>query len=147
MTAQGCVFCDIIAGGVAASRVYEDHATIAFVDLRQPTTGHLLVVPKEHVETVYDLTPAMAAHLAQVVVVTARAMRRTLRPAGLSIWQSNGVVAGQEVPHVHLHLLVREQDDELLRVYPAKPLYPERAALDDLAATIRAGFGVPGHGG
>ena len=144
MTAQGCVFCDIIAGRVAASSVYEDYATIAFADLRQPTAGHVLVAPKEHVETLYELTPDLAARLAQVAVMTARAMRRTLQPAGLSVWQSNGVVAGREVPHVHLHLLVREPGYELLRVYPVKPPYPERVALDRLAATIRAGFSVPG---
>jgi histidine triad (HIT) family protein len=140
---QDCVFCSIIKGQVASSQVYEDDATVVFTDLRQPTTGHLLVVPKRHVEMIYDLAPDEAARLMQTVVLTARAMRRTLRPDGLNIWQSNGPAAYQEVPHVHIHLLVRQPDDDLLQVYPTSPSYPDRAALDRLAATVKAGFNQP----
>lgn len=138
--AQACVFCDIMAGRETASIVYEDEATVVLVDLRQPSAGHLLVIPRPHVETIYDLPPETAASLMRVVVLTARAMRETLRPAGLSMWQSNGLAAGQEVPHVHIHLLTRAPDDGLLRIYPAKPPRPERAALDQLALRIKAGF-------
>ena len=137
-----CVFCDIVAGNVRASVVYEDEGAIAFIDLRQPTEGHVLVVPKQHVETLDALPLDLAARLMQVAVLTARAMRQSLQPAGLSLWQSNGAVAGQEVPHVHLHLLARQPHDGLLRVYPAKPPYPDRETLDRLAATVRAGFGA-----
>jgi len=140
MPEQDCVFCAIIAGQVAASRVHEDDATVVFPDLRQPMTAHLLVVPKQHVEMIYDLAPEQAARLMQTVVLTARAMRRTLRLEGLSIWQSNGSGAHQEVPHVHVHLLVRQPDDGLLRVYSTPPSYPDDAALERLAATVRAGF-------
>jgi histidine triad (HIT) family protein len=143
MSEQDCVFCSIIKGQIASSQVYEDDATVVFTDLRQPTTGHLLVVPKRHVEMIYDLDPNEAARLMQTVVLTAQAMRRTLRPEGLTIWQSNGEAAHQEVPHVHIHLLVRQLEDGLLRVYPTRPSYPDRAALDRLAATVRAGFDQP----
>ncbi len=137
---QACAFCAIVARREAVSVVYEDAETIVFADLRQPGAGHLLVVPKPHVETIYDLPLGTAAYLMQVVVLTARAMRDVLQPAGLSIWQSNGLAAGQEAPHVHVHLLTREPDDGLLQVYPAKPARPERAVLDQLAMTIKAAF-------
>jgi histidine triad (HIT) family protein len=143
MPDQDCVFCTIISGQVESSQVYEDDATLVFTDLRQLTSGHLLVVPKRHVEMIYDLVPDDAARLMQTVVLTARAMRRTLRPEGLTVWQSNGEAAHQEVPHVHIHLLVRQPDDGLLRVYPTSPSYPDRAALDRLAATVKAGFDQP----
>jgi histidine triad (HIT) family protein len=138
--AQDCVFCEIIASRVGASVAHEDDATLVFADLRQPSAGHLLVVPKRHVEQVYDLDPETAARLMQMVVLTARAMRQALQPEGLSIWQSNGGAAGQEVPHVHVHLLARSAGDGLLRVYPERPPYPDRNALDQLAAAIKAGF-------
>ena len=144
---SNCVFCDIVAGNVRASVVYEDEGAIAFMDLRQPTEGHVLVVPKQHVETLDALPLDLAARLMQVAVLTARAIRQSLQPAGLSLWQSNGAVAGQEVPHVHLHLLARQPDDGLLRVYPAKPPYPDWDTLDRLAATVRAGFGAFDEGG
>lgn len=142
-----CVFCDIVVGKTPASVVYEDASTISFMDLRQLAEGHVLVVPKQHVETLDVLPLDLAARLMQGAVLTARALRHSLHPAGLSLWQSNGAVAGQEVPHVHLHLLARQPHDGLLRVYPAKPPYPDRDTLDRLAAAVRAGFVAVDEGG
>lgn len=137
---SGCIFCEIVAGSERASVVYEDDAALAFMDLRQPNPGHVLVIPKTHVETVYELDQKTAAGLFQAVVLTARAVRRTLQPPGLNISQSNGVVAGQEVFHVHIHLMPRQRGDRLFRMYSRRPAYPERAVLDQLAITIRSGF-------
>lgn len=133
-----CVFCEIVVGRVGASIVYAGDATVVFADRRQPTEAHLLVVPKQHRETIYDLHPTEASQLMQTVVLTARAVRAVVQPAGLSVWQSNGRAAGQEVPHVHVHVLARRPDDGLLRVYPARPPYPDRLALDQLAQRIKA---------
>jgi histidine triad (HIT) family protein len=137
---QACVFCAVIAGRREASRVYEEDASLVFADLWQPTAAHLLVVPKQHVETIYDLAPDLAAQLMQTVVRTAQALRRAVRPPGLMIWQANGAAAQQEVPHLHVHLLVRQPGDGLFQVDPAQRSHPDRAALDRLAATVRAGF-------
>jgi histidine triad (HIT) family protein len=135
-----CVFCTVIAGRLEASRVYNDDASLVFADVWQPTTAHLLVVPRQHVETMYDLAPDLAARLMQTVVRTAQALRRTVRPPGLMIWQANGDAAQQEVPHLHVHLVVRQPGDDLFQVNPAQRFYPDRATLDRLAATVRAGF-------
>ena len=135
-----CAFCGIVAGSMEASVVYEDDATLAFMDLRQPNAGHVLVIPKEHVETIYDLLPETGARLMQTVIRTARAVRRSVQPGGLSIWQSNGEAAGQEVPHLHVHLFARQPRDGFLRVYPERPARPDRTVLDQLAEQIRAGF-------
>jgi histidine triad (HIT) family protein len=120
--------------------VFEDGATLAFLDLRQPTAAHVLVIPKQHVETVFDLDPDTAARLMQTVVLVARAVQTSLKPAGINLWQSNGHAAGQEVPHVHMHILTRAVADGLLRLYPQRPRQPARSELDALAATIRAGL-------
>ena len=136
----GCVFCDIVAGRVPASIVWADDAVVAFMDLRQPTQAHVLVIPRMHVETIDELPLDLAGRLMQSTVLIARAMRETLHPAGLSLSQSNGEAAGQEVPHVHLHLLTRDLGDGLLRVYPGAPNLPDRATLDALAARIAAGI-------
>jgi histidine triad (HIT) family protein len=125
---------------VEASVVFEDDATLAFMDLRQPNGGHVLVIPKQHVETIYDLPPDVGARLMQTVVRTARAMRRGIQPDGLSIWQSNGEAAGQEVPHLHMHLFARQPRDGFLRVYPERPARPDRSVLDQLAERIGASF-------
>lgn len=101
----------------------------------------MLVIPKCHIETICELEPDIGGRLMQTVVLVARAVQRSLQPRGLSLWQSNGPAAGQEVPHVHVHVLARQPQDGLLRIYPEEPDYPESAALDRLAAQIRASLG------
>lgn len=113
-----CVFCRIISGELDSAAVYEDESTVAFLDLRQSNEGHVLVVPRNHIEHIYDLDESTAAALASTVCRIARAVRRVYKPDGLSIWQSNGPAAGQEVPHVHWHVFPRYPDDGHLVVYP-----------------------------
>ena len=113
-----CVFCLIIRGELDAAVVYEDESTLAFLDLRQSNEGHVLVVPRKHVEQIYDLDEDTASALAGTVGRIAGAVRRVYAPEGLSIWQSNGPAAYQEVPHVHWHVLPRYTDDGHLVVYP-----------------------------
>lgn len=133
-----CVFCRIVERQVEASRVYEDDATLAFIDLRQPNPGHVLVVPKVHVPMLDQLPLDVAARLMQTVVLVTGAVRRGFAPDGINIWQSNGVAAGQEVFHVHMHVFPRRAGDDCLRIYPQAPPTPARAELDRLAARLRA---------
>ena len=100
----------------------------------------MLVIPKQHVELIYELDDESAARLFQTVVRVARAIRASLRPTGLNVSQSNGPAAGQEVPHLHMHLWPREMGDGLLRFYTERPGNSSRAALDALAARIRTGL-------
>ena len=135
---ESCVFCRIVAGEEPASVVLESELTLAFMDLRQFHPGHVLVVPKQHLLNIYDLTdPVLAASLMHSVAEVARAVRAMVAPDGLNVWQSTGEAAGQEVPHLHFHVLPRHADDGLLRVYPSKPGYPPRAELDELAGRLR----------
>lgn len=135
-----CAFCGIVAGRIEASVVHEDFDTVAFVDLRQPggpRGGHLLVVPKTHVEFLFDLPDELAAHLMQTVVRVAGAVQRLTEPGGISVWSSNGAAADQEVPHVHMHVVARYDGDRLLKVYGESPERPGRAELDELAARVQ----------
>lgn len=132
-----CVFCDIIRREAEASYVYEDDATLAFMDLRQANPGHVLIVPKKHVATLYELDPQTAARLFQSAVHVSQAVMRVFTPEGLNLWQSNGEVAGQEIFHVHLHLQPRFAGDGLFNIYPVHPPVTARAELDQLAARLR----------
>ncbi len=113
-----CVFCRIIQGELDAAVIYEDESTMAFLNLRQSNEGHVLVVPRRHFEQIYDLDDDSACALACTVRKVARAVRCVYSPDGLSIWQSNGPAAYQEVPHVHWHVFPRYTDDGHLVVYP-----------------------------
>lgn len=133
-----CVFCQIVAGQAPASVVYQDEKVIAFMDLNQPNPGKVLVMPRCHIETIYDLDDGLAAHLMQVSVRLARALRTTIQPDGLNLFQANGAAAQQSVFHFHLHLVPRYHSDSILIRWPAQT--PSREALDQLAAQIGAGL-------
>ena len=135
-----CAFCEILAGRAPASVVYADARVVAFVDLRQAEPGHVLVVPRTHVPRVHLLGAEDAAALMQAAVRIASALdAAALAPEGMSLWQSNGEGAFQEVDHVHLHVHPRRVGDGLLDVYPrGLPEPVPRAVLDELAGRVRA---------
>ena len=101
-----------------SATIYEDESTLAFMNLHQSNEGHVLVVPRNHFEQIYDLDEVTASSLAISICKVARAVRRVYAPEGLSIWQSNDPAAFQEVPHVHWHVFPRYTDDGHLVVYP-----------------------------
>jgi histidine triad (HIT) family protein len=137
------VFCRIVAGDEPASVVLDAGRVLAFMDLRQFHPGHVLVVPKEHVADIYGLDdPALAGDLLSIVAIVAQAVRDVIGPEGMNIWQSNGEAAGQEVLHLHFHVLPRFKGDGLLRVYPSRPGYPRREELDSVAGQLRSA--IPG---
>ena len=113
---EGCVFCRIVAGELPASVVHEDESVLAFMDIAQLSAAHVLVIPKGHAETIDQLPLDAAGPLMSGVVRVAAAVRSAFAPDGISVWQSNGEAAGQEVPHVHFHVLARRAGDKLMRI-------------------------------
>ena len=139
-----CVFCGIISGVSPAAFVAEDDDAVAFLDLRQAVSGHVLVVPRRHTPSIYELPPEDGAALMSLAMRVSRAVRDALRPEGLNLWQSNGEVAGQEVNHVHLHVHPRRAGDGIWHIYPyglPEPSAPEYLAhlATSLRAALRAG--------
>ena len=108
-----CIFCAIVAGRAPCEQLFEDADTLAFMDIHPANDGHCLVIPKAHRPTVFDIVPAEFAAVARTLVRVGGAVRQALHPAGLSLVQANGVVAGQSVMHLHVHVLPRREGDEL----------------------------------
>jgi histidine triad (HIT) family protein len=136
--AESCAFCDIIRGGARASIVWEDDLTVAAVDLRQFHAGHTLVIPRQHFRDIRELDHATGAALMASVVRIARAVATAFPSDGLSLWNSIGAGADQEVPHLHIHVHPRRIGDQLLRVYPSAPALPERNTLNRYADILRS---------
>ncbi|MEX3592492.1 MAG: HIT family protein [Burkholderia sp.] len=101
------IFAKILRGELPCMRVYESDSTIAFMDIMPQSPGHTLVVSKEAVEMLYELSDEAATECIRVTKRIALAIRESLRPDGLFVGQFNGVAAGQTVPHVHFHLVPR----------------------------------------
>jgi histidine triad (HIT) family protein len=114
MGVSGCIFCNIVAGISDCQEIYQDEATLAFMDIHPANDGHCLVIPKKHFEKVFDMPPAAFGTVASTVVKVARAVNEVLRPGGISLVQANGILAGQSVLHVHVHVLPRRAGDDLL---------------------------------
>jgi len=134
---DNCLFCGIVNDDIEASLVYEDEWTLAFMNLRQGNPGHVIVIPKAHIETIDELEPELASALFRTVVKVAQGIKLALLPDGMNIWQSNGVAAGQEIPHVHFHLFPRLLNDNRVRFYTQLPPLAERRYLNELAEQIR----------
>ena len=106
-----CPFCEDIAGRRECAVVEDRADTFALVGPHQPTKGKLLIVPKRHVPTVLDLEDGEAAAVMQCVVRLSRAVTKAFSPVGLNIFQNNGVIGNQTVPHYHVHINPRYEDD------------------------------------
>jgi histidine triad (HIT) family protein len=139
VTNPPCIFCDIVRGQAPASVAYADDKCIAFMDIQPVLAGHLLVIPRDHVAALADLDPVMGAHLFQVGMKLAAAMRRSvLHCDGINFFLADGEAAGQDVFHVHLHVLPRFQGDNFgFRFPPGYLNRPSRETLDAQAAQIR----------
>lgn len=136
---ESCVFCSIVRGSAPASRVYTDDLVLAFMDIRPVNRGHLLVVPIVHATHLADLDEETGAHMFRIGKRLAAALRASGLPCeGTNFWLADGAPAGQEVFHVHLHVVPRFRGDGFGFHFP--PGYgqrPTRSELDQTAAGIR----------
>ncbi len=106
-----CIFCQIAAGQIPATKIYEDETVVAFADISPITPGHTLIIPKKHAENIYDMDPEILGRLHRAAAKVAAAIKRGLAPDGLAALQLNGRAAGQLVMHYHLHLVPRYAGD------------------------------------
>ena len=106
-----CVFCKIVADEVPSVRVYEDDATLAFMDVNPLTEGHLLVVPKVHVRNLFEADAETLRRTIDSVQRVAYAARQALDTDSFNVLQANGPHAYQSVEHMHFHLIPRREHD------------------------------------
>ncbi|WP_273126493.1 HIT family protein [Bacillus weihaiensis] len=102
-----CIFCKIVNGDIPAAKVFENEHVVAFLDISQVTKGHTLVIPKVHMENIYELTPEIASKLFEVVPKISTAIKNQFNPVGLNLLNNNGEHAGQSVFHYHIHIVPR----------------------------------------
>ncbi|HLE06778.1 MAG TPA: HIT family protein [Candidatus Nanoarchaeia archaeon] len=110
---ESCVFCRIVSNELPSYKVYEDEKCVAFLDAKPVNHGHLLVVSKEHYETITDMPSTVFKHISGVVQDLARTVETKMDPDGIKIVQNNGAQAGQAVFHFHIHLIPRYEGDEV----------------------------------
>jgi histidine triad (HIT) family protein len=106
-----CLFCRLVSGDLPAHVVVADENCVAFLDNSPAARGHTLVVPKTHVTDLWSAEPEVAAALARTCVTVAQRIRERLAPHGLTMRQNTGAASGQNVFHLHVHLVPRWHGD------------------------------------
>lgn len=136
---ENCVFCRIARKEALASIIYEDEKTTAFLDIQPVNAGHSLIIPRSHATELRDLNEEDGAHMFRIAMRVSEAIRHSgLKCEGINLHLADGRAAGQEVPHVHLHVIPRFQGDGFRigfgRSYGVKP---DRKELEETATRIR----------
>ena len=134
-----CDFCKIASGKAQASIVYEDQNLMAFMDLHPANVGHVLVIPREHWETIYEIPGDVLAELFVLVKRIAVAVKKTVGAEGMNIVQCNERVAFQSVEHFHVHVIPRFEGDAITKTIAAilAPIEFEKATKQDLDEVAR----------
>lgn len=136
---SNCLFCDIIEGNVPSRKVYEDDKVYAFMDISQTTPGHTLVVPKEHIRNLFEMSSETAADLfSRVPKITQAIKASDDKIKGANILVNNEEVAYQSVFHSHVHIIPRysSQDDFALKFTDNSEKYSDDQ-LDAIQARIQ----------
>jgi histidine triad (HIT) family protein len=135
-TDPNCIFCKIVAGTIPCFKLYDDAATLAFLDINPVNTGHALVIPKSHAPNLFESLDVDLAAVMSTTRKVAAAIEKTVKPAGINLLQANGPGAAQSVFHFHMHIIPRVQGDDLKMNWGLTP--GDKAALAALAERIRA---------
>ena len=143
MNADGCVFCEILAGRQPASIVARGDRSCAFMDIFPVNAGHVLVIPTCHAAFLSELDPEAGADLFRVGQRLAAAIRRTdIRCEGVNLLLADGEAAGQEIFHVHLHVIPRYRGDGSGFRFGGRGVTPPtRSVLDGIAEKLRTSLG------
>jgi len=106
-----CIFCSIVDGDIPARTVHETDDVLAFLDANPLARGHTLVIPKSHAQHVGDLDDDLASDLFAAVTELTPRVQSTVGADGANVGINDGEAAGQEVPHVHVHIIPRFEGD------------------------------------
>jgi len=136
-TDPDCLFCAIVAGTIPSMQVHADEHAVAFLDIEPWHRGHTLVVPRRHVADVVSGEPALA-EIAPAVDAVARLLVHRLAADGVNLLSSAGPVAGQTVPHLHVHVVPRYADEPGLGRLVNPGSVPD-GELDSVYRQIQAG--------
>jgi histidine triad (HIT) family protein len=132
---DGCIFCKMVEGEIPVTKVYEDEAVLAFLDIGPIRDGHTLVIPKRHCTTLHDCDPQVLAEVASRLGGIAEAVMAAMQADGYNVLSNNGAAAGQVVDHVHFHIIPRKVGDKVFTQWPSYKY--QKGQAQEIAAKIR----------
>jgi histidine triad (HIT) family protein len=132
---KSCIFCKIIHKKAPASIIYEDETVLGFLDIRPLNMGHTLVIPKAHYVDIFDTPEKDLSQVHKIAKIVSCAIKKSTEADGISIIQQNGKAAGQDIFHIHVHVVPRFQGQKLPPFNELEEV--ERAKLDAMAKKIK----------
>lgn len=108
-----CIFCKIVTGSIPSMKVYEDEETIAFMDIAKDVDGHIVVIPKKHCKNILDCEPDTLHAIMKTVKNVSLHLTEKCGYDGVNLLNASDESAGQSVPHFHIHIIPRQQNDEI----------------------------------
>jgi len=135
MSASDCLFCRMAVGEIPVSKVYEDEAVLAFLDIGPVSDGHTLLIPKEHVEKLGDCPAELLGQVCSRLCKVAKAVSAGMNCEGYNVLCNNGRSAGQLVEHLHFHIIPRNSGDGVFTQWPAYEYQEGQAEI--IVAKIR----------
>lgn len=130
MKKDDCIFCKIANGEIPSKTIYEDEEFRIILDLGPAAKGHSLIILREHVENLYQISDETASHAMMLARKMAYVLKDKLNCDGLNLLQNNGSAAGQTVMHFHMHLIPRyEGDGQIIGWKPGEPTQEELEAI------------------
>jgi histidine triad (HIT) family protein len=135
MKEQSCAFCRIVRSESPATIIYEDEAVLAFLDIHPQNDGHTLVMPKKHYITIYEVPDEEVARIYLVAKKIACALKKSINCGGISITQHNESGAGQDIFHVHVHVIPRYEGQRLRTIEEIPKA--NREVLEEIAKKIK----------
>lgn len=131
---ENCIFCDILSGKVSCFKIYEDEYALAFLDIANDCSGHTLVIPKKHFESVLDCDKE---YLEKVMLAVQKVSNHYVNNCGfdgVNIMNASGRGSEQSVFHLHFHILPRKSNDRL-HTFPKLP--KNKKSLEEMAEFLK----------
>ena len=138
MRVDDCIFCKIARGDIPSATIYEDGDFRVILDLGPASKGHALILPKEHYKDLCEADSAVTAKILPLAGRIGQAMKKELGASGFNVVQNNGESAGQTVFHLHVHVIPRYEDGEVMVAW--RPGHAEAEELKEIAKQIKAGL-------
>ena len=136
---SGCLFCQIARGERTSHTIFDKDGVVAFLDIFPCTPGHTLVIPRQHYATLSEMPSEEVGRLFQVAAMVATKMQSALGAAGFNLGINSGKAAGQEVFHVHIHIIPRYPDDGGGSMKSVAH-FKGKESLEQIAAKLRLTF-------
>ena len=136
MNNPDCIFCGIISGRIPCTKIFENQSVLAFLDIHPAAEGHVLVVPKTHVERIDQADGQVLSEIGKVLPKLTGAVKKAIQADGYNVLCNNGPASGQAVGHLHFHIIPRKTGDNVMK--PWKPIEYHSGRLQQIEQKINA---------